>query len=77
MSADLDAILAAVTPRVAPWAGHELHVSDLSGGMTNRNYRVQAGADTYVLRLGGTDTHLLGIDRQVERAASLQAAAGR
>jgi thiamine kinase-like enzyme len=42
----------------------------LSGGITNRNYRARFGGADYVVRLCGPDTHLLGIDREAERAAS-------
>lgn len=46
----------------------------LSGGITNRNYRMSfAGADC-VVRLPGQDTALLGIDRSAERLAAAQAA---
>ena len=46
----------------------------LSGGITNRNYRMSfAGADC-VVRLPGPDTALLGIDRSAERLAAEQAA---
>lgn len=46
----------------------------LSGGITNRNYRMRfAGADC-VVRLPGQDTDLLGIDRSAERLAARQAA---
>jgi thiamine kinase-like enzyme len=36
------------------------------GGITNRNYRVEIGGETFVLRVGGEKTALLGIDRQQE-----------
>src|SRR5437773_2350291 len=49
-------------------------ITDLSGGITNRNYRVDVGGSSYVLRVGGKDTDLLGIDRSTEHAASLRAA---
>ena len=48
----------------------------LSGGITNRNFLV-SGPDLpgrYVIRMGGTDTHLLGISREVEQAATAAAA---
>lgn len=45
---------------------NDLIVKELSGGITNRNYQITAGAEMFVLRLGGNDTNLLGIDRQVE-----------
>jgi len=48
----------------------------LSGGITNRNFLVTPadGDDRYVIRLGGNDTHLLGISREVEHAATVAAA---
>jgi thiamine kinase-like enzyme len=48
----------------------------LSGGITNRNFLVTIpGADDrYVIRLAGNDTHLLGISREVEHAATVAAA---
>lgn len=46
----------------------------LSGGITNRNFRVRFGGSEYVLRLHGAQTDLLGIDRDAERAANEAAA---
>ncbi len=46
----------------------------LSGGITNRNYRMRLGAHDCVLRLPGADTALLGIDRVAERLAAERAA---
>jgi thiamine kinase-like enzyme len=46
----------------------------LSGGITNRNFRVTLGDADYVIRLPGKDTDLLGIDREVERLATDAAA---
>ena len=62
--------------RVPEVAGRELTLSVLSGGITNRNYLVSAPgmAERYVLRLAGNDTHLLGISREVEHAATVAAA---
>ena len=69
--------LVAVLQRVPELAGHELSLSILSGGITNRNFLVGAPDLTgrYVLRMGGTDTHLLGISREAEQAATAAAAA--
>jgi thiamine kinase-like enzyme len=47
----------------------------LSGGITNRNWRVRLGGGEYVLRRHGRDTDLLGIDREAERLALERAAA--
>src|SRR5262249_53640783 len=62
--------------RVPELAGRELTLTALSGGITNRNFLVTvAGApDRYVIRLAGNDTHLLGISREVEHAATVAAA---
>jgi len=51
----------------------DLRITELSGGITNRNYKITAGDDAYVLRVGGNDTNLLGIDRQVEYGCTLAA----
>ncbi len=47
----------------------------MEGGITNRNWRVETGGQTFVLRVAGEKTALLGIDRHCEHAASLVAAA--
>jgi thiamine kinase-like enzyme len=62
--------------RVPELAGRALSLSALSGGITNRNFLVEAAGlrDRYVLRLAGNDTHLLGISREVEHAATVAAA---
>ena len=46
--------------------GRRLKVSLLGGGLTNHNYRIDAGNESYVLRVAGKDTRLLGIDRECE-----------
>ena len=62
--------------RLPETAGRELVLTALSGGITNRNFLVTPGDgdDRYVIRLGGNDTHLLGISREVEHAATVAAA---
>ena len=56
------------------WPGREAKVAALSGGITNHNFRVDVDGASFVLRMGGADTHLLGIDRHVEREANARAA---
>ncbi len=56
------------------WPGRGARCEPLTGGITNRNFRVDVDGATYVLRIGGNDTALLGIDRAVEHAASRRAA---
>jgi thiamine kinase-like enzyme len=62
--------------RLPELASGELTFTALSGGITNRNFLVSgaSGGDRYVLRLAGNDTHLLGISREVEHAATVTAA---
>ena len=55
------------------WSGAT--VEPLRGGITNANFRVRLGADVYFLRIPAGETTLLGIDRDVERAAAEAAAA--
>jgi thiamine kinase-like enzyme len=62
--------------KVPEIAGRSLTLTALSGGITNRNFRVDAdGTDQrWVIRLAGNDTHLLGISREVEHTATVMAA---
>ena len=56
------------------WPGREARIEPLSGGITNRNFKVEVDGESYVLRIGGRDTELLGIDRYNEHEASIAAA---
>jgi len=68
--------LAEAIQRVPFLAGtQELRSIPLAGGITNLNYRIDSDRGSYVLRITGADTELLGIRREVEHAANL--AAGR
>jgi thiamine kinase-like enzyme len=68
--------LVAAMQRVPELAGRDLTLTVLSGGITNRNFLATIGGETdrYVIRLAGNDTHLLGISREVEYAATVAAA---
>jgi thiamine kinase-like enzyme len=52
----------------------EAVVTPLVGGITNQNYRVDIGNETFVLRIGGKRTQLLGIDRGSEHTCTALAA---
>ena len=69
--------LVAALHTIPELAGLHLTLTALSGGITNRNFRVDAAGtdDRWVIRMAGNDTHLLGIDRDVEHAATVAAAA--
>jgi thiamine kinase-like enzyme len=57
------------------WPGRKVVVEPLGGGITNHNFKITTHGDSFVLRIGGKDTELLGIDREAEHAATLAAAA--
>jgi thiamine kinase-like enzyme len=61
--------------RVSLWQGKAVQISPLSGGLTNENYLVETGDERYVMRLPGTSTELLSIDRGNE-IYNARAAAG-
>ena len=56
------------------WPDRGARAVPLSGGITNHNFKVDVHRETFVLRMGGAQTGLLGIDRRVEHEASLRAA---
>ena len=56
------------------WPGERASFEPLGGGITNHNFKVTAGGEQLVLRVGGKDTELLGIDRNHEHEAALRAA---
>jgi thiamine kinase-like enzyme len=66
--------VSALLDRVPGWSGRARVLEPLEGGITNRNLLVDVDGERFVLRLAGTDTELLGIDRSVERVAAERAA---
>jgi thiamine kinase-like enzyme len=56
------------------WPGQNVSVEPLGGGITNHNFKVTIAGEALVLRIGGKDTELLGIDREHEYEAALLAA---
>jgi thiamine kinase-like enzyme len=61
--------------RVTPWhARGDIAVAPLPGGITNLNYKLSVGGQSFVLRIGGAETELLGIDRRCEHLAHRAAA---
>ena len=56
------------------WPGREVIVERLGGGLTNHNFKVAVDGEAFVVRVGGKDTELLGIDRRAEHGAALAAA---
>jgi thiamine kinase-like enzyme len=60
---------------VPAFRGREVRAQPLVGGLTNRNYRLDAGGESFVLRIAGDNTGLLGIDRAREAVGVRTAAA--
>lgn len=48
----------------------EIKTAILKGGITNNNYRIDADGKSYMLRITGESTDLLGIRRDVEHASN-------
>lgn len=66
----MDADLARVVEALPGWDGADLGTEVLGGGITNRNFRVRVDGESFVVRIAGRDTDLLGIDREAERRAT-------
>ena len=71
MTAELDALF----DRTASLAARPRAVSELSGGLTNRNYKVTTPEGTFVARISDGGSGLLAIDRDCEYRNSVTAAA--
>jgi thiamine kinase-like enzyme len=59
---DIDAIV----QRVPGWAGREIHIEPIAAGLTNANFRVDVDGVPHFLRLPGSSTDMLAIDRENE-----------
>lgn len=67
-------LLQTILAEVPGWDGPPDEVGPLEGGITNLNYLVRRGENRFVLRVGGMNTDLLGIERNREYAISRIAA---
>jgi thiamine kinase-like enzyme len=63
-----------ILEQIPGWSGKERVLSPLTGGITNQNYRVDIAGESFVLRVGGKGTRLLGIDRGREHTCTAIAA---
>src|SRR6266566_9730066 len=70
----MDSHIERILSQVPGWNAAEALVTPLLGGITNQNYRVDIGGESFVLRIGGKGTHLLGIDRRRESICATIAA---
>ena len=70
-----DPQLSAAIAAVPAWVGRRIVATPIPAAITNRNFRVDVDDESFVVRLAGVETHLLGIDRDAEHAAGRAAAA--
>jgi len=61
-----------VIKRINDWKDKAIHYEPLGGGITNHNYKVNVGDETFVLRIPGAGTSIF-IDRDNELNCSLSA----
>jgi thiamine kinase-like enzyme len=66
----IDDIIAAIPE----WAGRSVSATPISGGLTNRNYRVEVDGSEHFVRIPGPATDLLAVDRANELHNSRAAA---
>ncbi len=67
--------LGALLDRMPGWRGRARIVRALDGGITNRNFLVDVEGARFVLRVAGSETELLEVDRSCEFEAATRAAA--
>lgn len=72
---ETDPGLEAALRSVPEWQGHDIGLTPIAAGATNRNFLIEVDAEAFLLQLAGPDTELLGIDRANEYAAGRAAAA--
>ncbi len=70
----MDEHIERILRQIPEWDSKKVAISPLVGGITNQNYRVDSGNESFVLRIGGKGTHLLGIDRGREHTCTAIAA---
>lgn len=59
-------IIEEVAAKVDDWKGKDVSIEQLSGGLTNTNYKVTVNGTPYFVRVPGESTELLAIDRDNE-----------
>ena len=63
--------LSPILQRIPQFASiQSTEIKELTGGITNRNYKITVDGESFVLRLGGNETQFLGIDRKNEYECS-------
>src|SRR5260370_38784692 len=72
----MDQHIERILRQIPGWSISDVVINPLVGGITNQNYRVDIGEESFVLRIGGKGTNPLGIDRERESICTAIAAQG-
>jgi len=59
-------VIEEVVAKVEDWKGRDISIQQLSGGLTNTNYRILVDGKPFFVRVPGASTELLAIDRTNE-----------
>lgn len=68
------AIIDEVVTKIQDWQGKNISVQQISGGLTNTNFKVEVDGMPYFVRVPGESTELLAVDRANEYHNSKAAA---
>ncbi len=60
------AVIDEVATKIPDWTGKNIVITPLSGGLTNSNFKIEVDGASYFVRVPGTSTDLLAIDRANE-----------
>jgi thiamine kinase-like enzyme len=64
-----------VIQKIDDWKDKKVDIQEMTGGLTNKNFRVDVEGRAYFVRVPGADTDLLAVDRDNEYHSSKAAAA--
>ena len=59
-------VIEEVITKIPDWAGKNISMSPLSGGLTNSNFKVEVDGTPYFVRVPGASTELLAVNRDNE-----------
>ncbi len=64
-----------VVQKIDDWRNKQIEIQEMTGGMTNKNFKVNVDGRPFFVRVPGASTELLAIDRDSEYHSSKAAAA--
>jgi len=64
-----------VVQKIDDWRNKPIEIQEMTGGLTNKNFRVNVAGQPFFVRIPGASTDLLAIDRENEYHSSKAAAA--